>query len=165
MHGTRSSHEKWYEHDLYSDINQKRTKFNPHLPNGFSHLYQLDESIFHLRSVWCMFFILFIFFIEIPVSKQCRPWSDAAFCGIWSGSALFAYVPKMRRQAYMDKFILQCVATQQHYYMKHIFLYDLLSWRILEWKLEMKETMVAYLCTLEYFPFSLVCTNRYPAGK
>ena len=22
--------------------------------------------------------------------KQCRPWSDAAFCGIWSGSTLFA---------------------------------------------------------------------------
>ena len=24
------------------------------------------------------------------LSKQCRPWSDAAFCGIWSGSTLFA---------------------------------------------------------------------------
>ena len=22
--------------------------------------------------------------------KQCRPWSDATFCGIWSGSTLFA---------------------------------------------------------------------------
>ena len=31
-----------------------------------------------------------IFLEEIPVSKQCRPWSDAAFCGIWSGSTLFA---------------------------------------------------------------------------
>ena len=27
--------------------------------------------------------------------KQWRPWSDSAFCGIWSGSALFACVPKM----------------------------------------------------------------------
>ena len=26
------------------------------------------------------------------LSKQCRPWSDAAFCGVWSGSALFANV-------------------------------------------------------------------------
>ena len=25
--------------------------------------------------------------------KQCRPWSDAAFCSIWSGSALFANNP------------------------------------------------------------------------
>ena len=74
---------------------------NPHLPNGLSHPYQLDESIFHLRGVWCTFFIFIIFLIQIPESKQCRPWSDAAFYGIWFGSALFAYVPKMGRQAYM----------------------------------------------------------------
>ena len=42
---------------------------NPHLPNGDSHPYQLDESIFHLRDVWCSI----IFSIEIPVSKQSRP--------------------------------------------------------------------------------------------
>ena len=30
--------------------------------------------------------------------KQCRPRSDAAFCGIWSGSSLFA-------QAYLPKYI------------------------------------------------------------
>ena len=24
------------------------------------------------------------------VSKQCRPWSDATVCGVWSGSAIFA---------------------------------------------------------------------------
>ena len=29
---------------------------NPHLPNGL----QLDESIFHLRVVWCTFFIFFL---------------------------------------------------------------------------------------------------------
>ena len=29
---------------------------NPHLPNELTHPYQLDESIFHLRSVWCTFF-------------------------------------------------------------------------------------------------------------
>ena len=33
-----------------------------------------------------------LFLIEIHVSKQWRPWSDAAFWGVWSGSALFAYV-------------------------------------------------------------------------
>ena len=27
------------------------------------------------------------------ICKQWRPWSDAAFCGVWSGSALFAYNP------------------------------------------------------------------------
>ena len=35
-------------------------------------------------------FIFILFLIEILASKQCRPWSDAVFCGIWSGSALFA---------------------------------------------------------------------------
>ena len=44
----------------------------PHLPNGPVHPYQLDKSIFHLRGVWCSFFIFIIFVIEIPVSKQCR---------------------------------------------------------------------------------------------
>ena len=29
------------------------------------------------------------------VSKQCRPWSDATLCGVWSGSALSAYDPFM----------------------------------------------------------------------
>ena len=46
---------------------------NPHLPNEFSHPYQLDESIFHLGGYWCTFFIFISFFIQIPVSKQCRP--------------------------------------------------------------------------------------------
>ena len=31
-------------------------------------------------------------------SKQCKPWSDAAFCGVWSGSALFANVPNVQVQ-------------------------------------------------------------------
>ena len=29
----------------------------------------------------------------LTISKQWRPWSDAAFCSIWSGSALFASYP------------------------------------------------------------------------
>ena len=41
------------------------------------------------------FFIFILFRIHIPLSKKWRPWSDAAFCGVWSGSALFAYVPQM----------------------------------------------------------------------
>ena len=35
--------------------------------------------------------------MDIPVSEQWRPWSDAAFCDVWSGSALFGYVPKKGR--------------------------------------------------------------------
>ena len=33
--------------------------------------------------------ILILFRIIFPVSKLCRPWSDATFCGVWSGSAPF----------------------------------------------------------------------------
>ena len=29
----------------------------------------------------------------VDICKQWRPWSDAAFCGVWSGSALFASYP------------------------------------------------------------------------
>ena len=29
----------------------------------------------------------------LTLSKQCRPWSDTTFYGVWSGSALFANVP------------------------------------------------------------------------
>ena len=33
--------------------------------------------------------LLFNKFILLPMSgKQCRSWSDAAFCGVWSGSTL-----------------------------------------------------------------------------
>ena len=36
------------------------------------------------------FFFLYIFWTDFPFRKQWRPWSDGAFCGVWSASALFA---------------------------------------------------------------------------
>ena len=76
-------------------LKRKIKRFNPHLPNGLSYPYQLGGSIFHLRGIWYTSFIFIIFLIENSASKQCRPWSDIAFSDVWSGSALFAYVPKM----------------------------------------------------------------------
>ena len=35
--------------------------FNPYLPSGFVHPYQLDESISKLRGDWCTFSFLFYF--------------------------------------------------------------------------------------------------------
>ena len=69
------------------------TIINPFMPNVFSHPYQLDDSISNFRGVgW------FSIFIQIlkgtSVSKQWRTWSDTAFCGVWSGFALFADVPQ-----------------------------------------------------------------------
>ena len=46
----------------------------------------------HKKGCWEVIFIYIQILIEYSVCKQWRPWSDAAFCGIWSGSALFAYV-------------------------------------------------------------------------
>ena len=47
-------------------------------------------SPFPILGVSGVIFHFILFRIEIPVSKQWRPWSGAAFCGIWSGFALFA---------------------------------------------------------------------------
>ena len=49
----------------------------------------------HLSFKGCLvyIFIFILFLIEIPVCKECKPWSDATFCGFWSGSTLLAYVP------------------------------------------------------------------------
>ena len=37
-------------------------------------------------------------------SKQCRSWSDATFCGIWSGSTLFA-------EAYLSQYLFRVIAV------------------------------------------------------
>ena len=73
----------------------KTKNINPHLPSRPVHPYQLEESISNFGGVWHTFFIFILFRIDVPVSKQWSPWSDAMFCGVWSGSALFAYIPKM----------------------------------------------------------------------
>ena len=62
--------------------------FNPFKPNGISHCYQLEQSISVLRDIgW-------YFSIENSASKQCRPRHDTAFYGVYSGSALFTFVPQ-----------------------------------------------------------------------
>ena len=69
--------------------------FNPHLPSGLVHPYQSIGRI-HFQFEGCLvyFFIFILFQIDIPVGKQWRPWSDAVFCSIWSGSELFFLCPK-----------------------------------------------------------------------
>ena len=47
-----------------------------------------------LFFVWFVCFFLFFFVLTLSIwayllSKQLRPWSDAASCGVWSGSLLF----------------------------------------------------------------------------
>ena len=57
------------------------------LTSSFFKFSQVRHQL-HRSSIYIFIFILFL--IEISVCKQCRPWSDAAVCSIWSGSALFA---------------------------------------------------------------------------
>ena len=64
--------------------------------NVISHPYQFDQSI----SVLVVLISIQIL-LERSVSKEWRTWSDAAFCGVWSGSTLFAYVPQKGRLTYM----------------------------------------------------------------
>ena len=53
---------------------------NPHVTNGLSHPYHLDEYTFILRGFGDCFFIFISFFDENHVSKQNSPRWDAAFC-------------------------------------------------------------------------------------
>ena len=55
---------------------------NPHLPNILSHPYQLDESIFHLRDVWCIFFFFIIFLWAKSVDPDQTPRSAASDLGL-----------------------------------------------------------------------------------
>ena len=62
--------------------------FNPLKSNG-------RLAHFQVKSYWVDFFFISIqILIEYSVSEQMRPQSDAAFCGVCSRSALFAYVPQ-----------------------------------------------------------------------
>ena len=64
----------------------------------FPHCSESDESISNLLGDILFFFELLK---ETVVSKQWRVWSDALFCGVWSGFALFAEVPQKEHQAYI----------------------------------------------------------------
>ena len=47
--------------------------FNPYLTNGFSHHYQLGESIFVLRGIRCDFKFLFNFSMKILYANRIAP--------------------------------------------------------------------------------------------
>ena len=52
---------------------------------------------FQILGVLGVFFSFIQIRIEHSVSKQWRPWSDAALCSVWSGSALFAWLGPLKR--------------------------------------------------------------------
>ena len=48
---------------LALEMNKNTSNINLQLPNGLSHPYQLDESVFYLRGVLVFFFFFFFFFL------------------------------------------------------------------------------------------------------
>ena len=71
--------------------------FNLFKPNGISYSYQLDQSI----SVLMVAGRYFSFYTDLNrafCKQTVRPWSDAAYCGVWSGFILIAYVPEKGTQ-------------------------------------------------------------------
>ena len=77
----------WSLHMQWSG-NSQPTHLNPFVPRHWTSLYT-GRVYFQCKGRLVYFFIFVVFFIEIPVSKQCRSCSDAAFCCVWSGSTLF----------------------------------------------------------------------------
>ena len=62
----------------------------PFMPSRLFYLNSLNRSISSKRGVLSVFIITMFYRNSCTKCKQCRPWSDAAFCGVWSGFTLFA---------------------------------------------------------------------------
>ena len=69
--------------------------FNPFKAEWIFPQLSIGPVQFCFKGSWVVFFI-FVKILEQSVSKYWRPWSDAAFYGVWAGSALFAYDPQIR---------------------------------------------------------------------
>ena len=66
------------------------------MPSGLFYLKSLYQYISSNRGVWLVFIITKFCrhaCNECNECKQSRPWSDAAFLGVWSRSTLFVSVP------------------------------------------------------------------------
>ena len=80
----------------------KTTSFHiyvdPFKPNGIYHSYPSDQfiSILRVAGGGGVFFISIQILIEHSVSKQWRPWPDAAFC-VWSGLGLHHLICATKR--------------------------------------------------------------------
>ena len=66
--------------------------FNPLCTDKTLQHYKLEESNLILGVSGCVSYI-FIETNDYTISKKWIPWSEAAFCGVLSGSALFASYP------------------------------------------------------------------------
>ena len=72
-------------------------RINPFMPSGLFYLKSLDRSICYIRGARLVFIIAMFCRNFWTYHKHCRPWSDAAYRGVWSGSTVFVNVPFMGR--------------------------------------------------------------------
>ena len=75
----------------YSLVIMKVNLFSKHNRNGL--LYSLVGQVnLQLKGCLVCFFCIIAYYRNSYKCKPCRPWSDAALCGVWSGSTWFAHV-------------------------------------------------------------------------
>ena len=95
--------------DLLVGENSVALIINPHVPSAFFHPYEMDESMSNFMGVWWTFYILILFLIEIPVSKQRWPWSDAAamnrFKQTVSGMSIFSATSLLPKDIFFSTYI------------------------------------------------------------
>ena len=59
----------------------------------------MNSTTIYWKILILIFRYVRLYDLDIPrendwtICKEWRPWSDAAFCGVWSGAALFASYP------------------------------------------------------------------------
>ena len=70
-------------------------EINPFMPCRLFCLNFYNWSFFNIRDVWLVFIMTMFYRNSCILFKQCRPWSDAAFYGVWSGSTRFTNVSFM----------------------------------------------------------------------
>ena len=76
---------------------QKQIRIAPHLCIAQGHIQDFWRGV-DLIILLCILYL----FRQTVLSKQCRPWSDATECGIWSGSTLFATHPEQTFFVYIQ---------------------------------------------------------------
>ena len=70
-----------------------KLKTNSFMSNWLFYLNSFDWFISNRKDVWLTFIFTAFYRNSYIWCKQCRPWSDAAYCGVWSGSSPFASAP------------------------------------------------------------------------
>ena len=86
----------------FSVVPQRPSMLKPIMPRGLFYLNWTGP--FPVKGVSGYFYVIItMFYRHLCIQcKECRPWSDTPFCGVWSGPFLFANVPFMGSQTVIN---------------------------------------------------------------